>query len=40
MKISELILDDKNANKGTDKGREMLKCSLQKYGTGRSKINE
>jgi len=36
MKLSDLIPDENNANKGTDKGREMLTCSLQKYGTGRS----
>lgn len=36
MKISELIFDDHNANKGTSRGRGMLEKSLSKYGAGRS----
>ncbi|HOT31254.1 MAG TPA: hypothetical protein PLQ61_06740 [Bacteroidales bacterium] len=36
MKLSDLKPDKSNANKGTDKGREMLEISLQKYGAGRS----
>jgi DNA modification methylase len=38
MPISELVLDDKNANKGTSRGREMLGQSLEKYGAGRSVV--
>jgi hypothetical protein len=34
--ISELVLDGKNANKGTKRGRELLEQSLGKYGAGRS----
>jgi DNA modification methylase len=34
--IAQLVLDDKNANKGTKRGREMLKQSLRNYGAGRS----
>jgi hypothetical protein len=36
LKLSDLKFDDKNANKGTDRGREMLECSLSKLGAGRS----
>jgi DNA modification methylase len=36
--ISDLILDDQNANKGTKRGRELLTQSLQKYGAGRSVV--
>ena len=36
IKISELIPDSKNANKGTQRGRAMLEKSLQDYGLGRS----
>ena len=34
--IAQLILDSKNANKGTERGRELLEQSLGKYGAGRS----
>jgi hypothetical protein len=34
--ITELVLDEKNANKGTKRGRELLEESLEKYGAGRS----
>jgi DNA modification methylase len=34
--ISELILDEHNANKGTKRGRKLLEQSLGKYGAGRS----
>lgn len=34
--ISDLIHDEKNANKGTERGREMLSKSLQRFGFGRS----
>ena len=34
--ISQLVLDDKNANKGTKRGREMLGHSLRTYGAGRA----
>lgn len=33
--ISDLIVDDRNANKGTDLGRELLKKSVKKHGVGR-----
>jgi hypothetical protein len=35
--ISELVFDDKNANKGTTRGREMLESSLRKYGANKVK---
>ena len=35
-KISDLIPDDRNANKGTERGDWMLTQSLQKLGAGRS----
>lgn len=38
MKISELIPDDKNANKGTERGLGLLKQSLRDYGAGRSLV--
>jgi len=34
--VAELILDEKNANKGTKRGRELLEESLGKYGVARS----
>src|SRR6185437_15463826 len=34
--INDLIPDDKNANKGTPKGRKLLRNSLKKLGAGRS----
>src|ERR1700679_3014316 len=34
--ITSLILDDKNANKGTRRGREMLGSSLRTFGAGRA----
>jgi hypothetical protein len=36
--ITQLILDAKNANKGTKRGRELLGDSLEKYGAGRSVV--
>lgn len=36
--IAQLVLDDKNANKGSKRGRELLGESLQKYGAGRSVV--
>jgi hypothetical protein len=36
LKVTDLIADDKNANKGTDRGRKMVKQSLDDYGAGRS----
>jgi DNA modification methylase len=38
MQIAQLELDDKNANKGTKRGRELLEASLEKYGAGRSVV--
>ena len=34
--IEELIQDDKNFNKGTKRGKVLMKHSLQKFGAGRS----
>ena len=36
IKISELIPDDKNFNKGTEQGKELIKNSLTQFGAGRS----
>lgn len=36
MKLSALTPDTRNANKGTDRGRKLVKESLRKYGAGRS----
>jgi hypothetical protein len=36
IKISDLIPDKNNANRGTERGRGMLEKSLSKYGAGRS----
>jgi hypothetical protein len=36
--ITQLVLDEKNANKGTRCGRELLGESLGKYGAGRSVV--
>ncbi|MGA8553312.1 MAG: 5'-3' exonuclease H3TH domain-containing protein [Candidatus Acidiferrales bacterium] len=36
--ISKFVLDEKNANKGTKRGRELLEESLGKYGAGRSVV--
>jgi site-specific DNA-methyltransferase (adenine-specific) len=35
-RIDELIPDAKNANKGTARGKEVIKASLKAYGAGRS----
>ena len=35
-KLSDLTLDAKNANRGTQRGLKALTDSLQKYGAGRS----
>ena len=34
--IAELVLDEKNANRGTKRGRQLLGKSLEKYGAARS----
>jgi len=36
--ITQLTLDERNANKGTKRGRELLDDSLEKYGAGRSVV--
>src|SRR5271155_4597134 len=36
--ISQLLLDEKNANLGTKRGRELLSDSLKRYGAGRSVV--
>jgi DNA modification methylase len=38
VSIKELVLDEKNANKGTKRGRQLLGDSLEKYGAGRSVV--
>jgi len=34
--IRDLVFDDKNANRGTDRGRQLVGHSLERYGAGRS----
>lgn len=36
MKISDLIPDDKNYNKGTEQGNTLINKSIRKHGAGRS----
>lgn len=36
IKVTSLIADDKNFNKGSENGAEMIRKSLQKFGSGRS----
>jgi DNA modification methylase/sporulation protein YlmC with PRC-barrel domain len=36
LKLSALTPDKRNANKGTERGRKMVRESLKRYGTGRS----
>ncbi len=36
IKLSDLVKDDKNFNKGTEYGTQVLKESIEKYGAGRS----
>src|SRR5277367_2041812 len=36
--IADLLLDHKNANLGTKRGRELLASSLGRYGAGRSVV--
>jgi len=36
--ITQLVLDEKNANKGTKRGRDLLGESLEEYGAGRSVV--
>jgi hypothetical protein len=38
LPITQLVLHDKNANKGTKRGRELLGESLERYGAGRSVV--
>src|SRR6185312_11854540 len=35
QRIDDLTPDDRNANRGTERGRAMLEESLRKYGAGR-----
>lgn len=37
---TDLVPDDKNANKGTPRGRALLEDSLRKYGAGRSVLTD
>jgi hypothetical protein len=36
--MTQLVLDEKNANKGTKRGRALLEESLARYGAGRSVV--
>jgi hypothetical protein len=36
LKLADIKLDEKNANRGTKRGREFIEGSLKKYGLGRS----
>jgi hypothetical protein len=36
VKFADIKLDEKNANRGTKRGRDFLEISLNKYGLGRS----
>ena len=36
MKITEMLPDEQNANRGTERGSKALENSIQKYGLGRS----
>ena len=36
VKINELIQDDRNLNRGTEQGKELITKSLSKFGAGRS----
>jgi hypothetical protein len=36
IKVTSLIADDKNFNKGSENGAEMIRKSFQKFGAGRS----
>ena len=36
MKLSALTPDTRNANRGTDRGRKLVRESLKRYGAGRS----
>jgi hypothetical protein len=38
VKLADIKLDEKNANRGTRRGREFLEMSLSKYGLGRSML--
>ena len=35
-KLKDLVLDDRNFNKGTERGRELIEKSLREFGAGRS----
>lgn len=36
MKLTDLKADIRNANRGTERGRKLVKKSLEQYGAGRS----
>lgn len=38
VSIARLVLDEKNANQGTKRGRQLLGNSLEKYGAARSLV--
>lgn len=35
LKISDLVIDDRNSNRGTDLGKELLRTSVSRFGAGR-----
>ena len=36
IKTRDLIQDDRNLNRGTERGRELINTSVGRYGAGRS----
>jgi len=40
VKVSDLTLDDRNANRGTERGLAMLESSLSRYGVGRGIVTD
>lgn len=36
IKITDLVPDDKNLNKGTERGKELIETSVGRFGAGRS----
>lgn len=35
LRISDLVIDDRNTNKGTDLGKDLLRTSVSRFGAGR-----
>jgi hypothetical protein len=40
VKVADLIQDSKNANKGTKRGRELVRESLKRFGAARSVVTD